>query len=81
MKRIFKVLVFIVLLSAVVGGVILVQKNQEMRKGAAGNFPNQPRPSIRPPQKAKTPTQRLPQKAKTPTRRYVAPRVSRYKAI
>lgn len=37
MKNVFKIFWFLVLIGAVVGGVILVQKNQETRKGAAAN--------------------------------------------
>ncbi len=37
MKAVFKIFSFLVLISAVVGGVILVQKNQETRRGAAAS--------------------------------------------
>lgn len=37
MKVFFKILTFLILILAVVGGVILVGKNQETRKGAAAN--------------------------------------------
>ena len=37
MKGIFKILSIVILLGALVGGAILVQKNQETRKGAAAN--------------------------------------------
>jgi len=37
MKGIFKILSIVVLLGALVGGAILVQRNQETRKGAAAN--------------------------------------------
>jgi len=39
MKNVFRFFSFLVLAGAVVGGVILVQKNQETRKGAAAIVP------------------------------------------